>query len=704
MGNACCSAVPPQNVDVEEDGSLEEPSVRPRQLDSPATTETKSPESPVKVRVRDNTFCKAENQDLRSKLLNKGFRFDVYIKYRLLTLFDENSIENSYNSDLIDGLPRELVFDDVSHRMLTDYKIGQQDMKKRGVMFFRKISSERPQKTDDPAIYLVKSLTDAVLAAIKRDFDDGIYPKARVITTTYRASDEQRKGLVDRALSPMKSWLTLETVYLQFERVEGCSGNIFSLNHQNSLVRYYHPESTTNTFAVQDLKLTALKLVDMLSGAYIYPLIRYQKDSMWALQLSHMVHAELQKRAKDPKYFSGAGQTMIPHTSRPTLLILDRKLDGIAPLTMDFSCLGLLMHMMHDEAKQRSAELKKVEGHHIWENMKYLYVPEASTQCEGKLKELMAKHETVVNYEQKTEEEKNETWSGRMTKEKANEMRTVTKSLKHYFSEKDKFMGNLELLGKTIKKASQESVMAVGRWQQDFINHVLTKKDLKIPKDMFADMQKMNTDCEIKQAQKLLLLTLVAASKRRSNRTVDLIDSYIDLGIKKGEKIGLTLNGARRLGEVCNMNYYGQQFTGEGQEVWNRFFPKLCSVLKFLSNDQLSEEQFPKLEKIKLLDELDGGVSRRQRLRAKSKIRNKDRRVMVFMNGPLSWPEVSRAQLVADELQMDLTMGAHSVYRFGDFLDELKVLGTDDHELLDLPMRTVSESCFPVEDECLQSM
>jgi len=249
--------------------------------------------------------------------------------------------------------------------------------------------------------------------------------------------------------------------------------------------------------------------------------IHFAKTSPHPYQICKTLQQQLEEARSDP---SLSYPTMQKLRNRPTLLVIDRTFDIIAPLIHEFTYQAMaydLLNLKNDifaykilnqEKEEEEMEAHLNENDLVWMTIKHKHIKDVSEYIRTQLIEFKEKYESVAKIDRK---------------EKANslvEMNRAVKNVTAYNEEKQKFAIHSRIVDECLDKFSERNLNTIGNIEQD----------LACGTDPFGDKV---SHSQIKSQMKPLWSQADALNEIDKLRLLMMYCLYFSVGVKDRVKL-----------------------------------------------------------------------------------------------------------------------------------------------------------------------
>jgi hypothetical protein len=261
-------------------------------------------------------------------------------------------------------------------------------------------------------------------------------------------------GLVSR----VKTFRELNFEYLAIE------SGAFVLDAPDAMPAIYAP-SSTNAVPEQHRMATQLSTLFAMYGEM--PYVRFAaKGHPSASSLAYIVQEKLERLGQISGCFNP--QPGKPRAERPTLLIVDRSIDPLAPLLHEYSYQAMIHDLLpiadgerytHRSTPKSGEESKKDvllnETDPLWPKLRHMHIAEAIEYLDTNMNQLKAANQATAKLR------KNQ---GNVT---GREMSEAVRGMHKYLEEEDRFALHIGLTHELMRRFNQNQLEAISTLEQN---------------------------------------------------------------------------------------------------------------------------------------------------------------------------------------------------------------------------------------------
>eukprot|EP00126_Sphaerothecum_destruens_P007353 Sdes_comp19812_c0_seq1m11951 len=552
------------------------------------------------------------------------------------------------------------------------------DIMDEGVTLVEDIKNSRQPLPSFEVIYFLTPSKSSVERLIK-DFENQYHPKYGVVHLFFSAMCPNSLFDLISATPNLTSRLkTFQEVNIEFLPIES---QVFSLDNPSAFHSLYSPVATNANY---ELKKTADQLATLCATIGEYPFIRYASGNPKNAELARF----LQDRLDEYKRQGNIGTSGKP---RATLVIVDRGFDTCSPLLHELTYQAIAYDVLPIENDVYSYEYSSGSGgvagkqvllserDELWPQVRHLHIADAIKQVNAGLKEFAGK-----------------TQAGRVSKnDKLNlaELSAVLKEMPQHQEQMKKYSLHVHMAEKCMEIFEKRMLERIASVEQDMVMGE-DNEGVKI-KNHVPNLVPIFQDPSISVGDKLRALMLYIIVKN---------------GIGQADRERLLNYAQIPTNDWCiveNLAKLGVQVTSEAtkktkvkrrertEEKYNlsRWTPIVKDIIEDTIENKLDLEEYPfvrddasakisaaaviptsvrgktgwaKTKEIKVGQEKESTVFKLDNLTGS--------RVIVFINGGISYSEMRCAYETTLEKQREVLIGSTSVFTPTVFLEELKGL------------------------------
>eukprot|EP01135_Chromosphaera_perkinsii_P000039 Nk52_evm18s16 gene=Nk52_evmTU18s16 len=576
-----------------------------------------------------------------------------------------------------------LIVDQHSMRIISS-SCRMYDIMDEGVTLVEDIKNSRQPLPAFEAIYFITPAKASVERLIK-DFENQYQPKYAAVHLFFTAMCPQTLfDMISTAPNLPARLKTFQEINIEFMPIES---QVFSLDNPAAFHELYSPVPSNAGF---ELKKTADQLATLCATLGEYPTLRYQANSPKNAELARLVQDRLDE-------YKRTGNIVNSGKPRGTLLIVDRGFDCSSPLLHELTYQALAYDVLPIEndvytyefssgSNTTSKQVLLSEKDDLWPQVRHLHIAEAIKEVTTGLRQISNKNTT-----------------GKLKNEKLTvaELSSVLKEMPQHQEQVKKYSLHVSMAERCMDIFDKKSLERIGMAEQDMVMGE-DAQGVKI-KNHVPNIVPIFQDSAISVTDKLRVLMLYIIYKN---------------GIGQADRERLLNYAQIPSSDWCiveNLSKLGIQVTADGDKTkkkkvkrrdrsneekysLSRWTPMVKDLMEDLVENKLDDDEYPSVR-----EESGKGGSGSQPVasvrstkpgwaRTKEKKIGQEKestvykldnltgsRIIVFINGGMSYSEMRSAYEVTKDRQREVLIGSTSVYPPTGFLDELKTvhLGLD---------------------------
>eukprot|EP01129_Flabellula_baltica_P015485 TRINITY_DN7909_c0_g1_i1.p1 TRINITY_DN7909_c0_g1~~TRINITY_DN7909_c0_g1_i1.p1 ORF type:complete len:573 (-),score=107.89 TRINITY_DN7909_c0_g1_i1:26-1744(-) len=522
-----------------------------------------------------------------------------------------------------------MILDDFTINLLNS-NVQMIDLTSAGVSDVVNISCEREPFPFMEAIYLLQPTKESVDRFISDFKETPKYKHAHVFFVDDISSTYVRKIAQAKVMASIKTFRIVYMGYSVFET------NIFSTD--NSFSKLFSPQVGVME---KELLSSAKKLGSFFSVMNVNPIIRFSTSNDINHQFAVSLHEQIEKLTEKDLITDDM-------TNRPTLLILDRTSDLIAPLVHELTYQALIYDILNVDLDNNtySNEIKGdpftvlfSENDILWRHLRHKHFQESRDFLKHVLDEHQQERENI-----------------QLTKEylqKFNQIRTL----------KDKLDIHIKLASTCVNCYKKKGLNDFVIIEQNLATNTAPGGD-KLRKVSSAELIRIARG--LKSEEKLrLLLTFYSAGHH-----LEEFEAFLN-GIELTEREEIIYEEYIRLKDISGK--FEHYITPSPDYVFDesRFEPALKRILQDALTNNLSTDEFPYLNGSEMVE----NVSNKRNRNAFKKKKQAKTKLYVFVIGGVTLSEIRTSYTVCDD-HNKVYLGSTSVLTPFTFLEEVFKLQT----------------------------
>jgi hypothetical protein len=581
------------------------------------------------------------------------------VKHRLL-----DEMLGSVREDADDNDWRVLLVDKESMKILSA-SCRLFDVMEKGISVVEDVAVNRQPLSKLEAIYFLSPEAESVDALI-RDFDPEVkkrlmYAAVHIFFTSKLPSKLAEKIKRAKVSSKIR---TLRELNIDFLAPES---RVFHLGMDEALGSLFGGKGSA-----QDTHRTmARKLAAVCTTLGELPYIRYARSPV-ATTLAAATQDALDDLSADDKALLKRGD------NRPTLLILDRTIDTVAPVLHEFTYQAMIYDLCevdkectykykyNNGGKDITKEVLLDEYDFLWPKLRHMHIADCINKVIDDFNAFL-KTNKAVNLKSA---------SSKKGVASLREMTAAMKELPQFQDTFAKYSLHIRLAGECMEKYRGQELERLAMVEQDLATGV-TAEGGKIKKDkVLAALEEILTDDSVPSANKtrLLMVHLTTEGAQPSDRAFARLLDKANLGRQERqlvENLAALRSTLDEMGESEVQQWEkkssksGKKKSEEVPYAVSRYVPVVKRLVESMLEDQLPTSEFPYYG-----DEPRGGAAKDTRkkatsLKTQTRVRStkgKDRidgdaedlgpRVIVFVAGGITHSEIRSAYQLFDKREV----------------------------------------------------
>lgn len=326
-----------------------------------------------------------------------------------------------------------------------------------GITSFEPIEDDRASYPDFGAIYFIAPSVASINAMLD-DFKDPRNPKygqAHVLLTSHLPDALMAKIKASPILNRVG---TLMEVNVEFIAMEA---HVFSVDTPDSLTSIFRPRSLN---VDNELHTIADRLCTVFATYKEFPYIRYMAKGHPSTQsLAYIIQEKLEKLGRATGCFSGSRTS-----DRPTLLVLDRTVDCVAPVIHEYSYQAMINDLLpvvdgerytykyeSNAGQELDKEVLLNETDPLWPTLRHMHIAECVEFLHSSFKDFLLANESAVRLNRRQE--------GTNMRELANALR----SMPQFQKQMSLYSQHISITEQLMKRFNENKLESISTLEQN---------------------------------------------------------------------------------------------------------------------------------------------------------------------------------------------------------------------------------------------
>lgn len=408
------------------------------------------------------------------------------------------------------------------------------DLTHANVTVVEKLNLERKQMRDMEAVYFITP-TQSSIDRVIRDFDEGrrMYAAAHLYFTGVLPNDL----FTQISRSPAARFIkNLKEMHMEFNCLDErgfltIPQNPGTDNRAQQLSVLFSKSTSAPAFQ-EEIARCANQIVSVFATMECYPTIRYSLMSALGVNgnpITMSIAATVQQKLDDllrldETIYSGSG-------ARPTLVIVDRSIDMLAPLLHEFTYEAMVYDLLSLEDNKYRHEITNGAGKQIektfildcfdseWRHLRHKHIADCSKTVVDDYNKFRQEHKAIREFQEKN---KTNDASGDSLKS-IKDLSAVLRATPQYSEQLSKYSLHIHLAQTVMSIYNERKLEKLGVLEQDIVTG--EKSDGTPLKNPRPDIARVLQEKELNFNDKLRLILIFAAAQGEVN--TDEINSII---------------------------------------------------------------------------------------------------------------------------------------------------------------------------------
>jgi syntaxin-binding protein 1 len=377
---------------------------------------------------------------------------------------------------------------------------------------------------------------------------------------------------------------TLKEFNLDFLPYES---QVFHFDMNDAMVSFF----SANGDAARAKEVVASKLVTLMATLNEYPIIRFAQGQRVAAALATTVQQRLDALVRSATGWS-------PNEERAILLILDRTMDPISPLLHEFTYQAMVYDLLNVEndkymynytTNNGLAQKKEVilgETDVLWPVLRHMHIADTIEWVIDSFNEFLKNNKATK-------------LAGGKQIDSLKDMSEAMRAMPQYTEMLNKYSLHINMANTAMEAFNQQGIERIAHIEQD----MATGEDAehKSVKNVISRLPPILSDANVSKEDKMRLLIIYIISQegikdQDRKRLMELakISLQEQATIANISCLGVTLNkGAKGKSKKESKKKKNKRHGDDVPFELSRYVPTLASILEDLTQDNLSNTEFP---------------------------------------------------------------------------------------------------------------